>query len=70
MLAHAYNAIIDQGAGEPGHVREVFNGLNDTFKRFLSILLTTVKLTGAKVYKNQTAMHKSILSKDISLKRE
>ena len=35
MLAHAYNIIIGWGVGEPEHVREVFDGINETDKRFL-----------------------------------
>ena len=50
MLAHAYKIIVDHGAGGPGHDREVVYGLNATEKRFLSMLITTVKLTGTSSY--------------------
>ena len=50
ILAHAYNIIIDSGCGSLRHRREVVDGLNDTDKMFLSMLMTTLKLTGAEYY--------------------
>ena len=47
MLAHAYNIITDRVVGAQGHGREVSDGLNDTNKRFLLILMTTLKLPDA-----------------------
>ena len=42
MLAHSYNIIIDHGVGAPVHGIEVVYGLNYTYKRFISMLITTV----------------------------
>ena len=70
MLEHAYNIIIDHGVGAPEHVREVFDGLNATEKGFLSMLITTVQLTGVADYNSQMAMHTSTANIDISLERE
>ena len=70
MLAHAYNIIIDRGVGAPGHGREVVDGLNDTEKRLLSILITTVQMTGAEYYDSQTANLTSTENTYISLARE
>ena len=69
MLAHAYNIIIDSGVGAPGNFREVVDGLNDTEKRFLSMLMTTLQLHGAAVYESQISMHTSTSNTDIILSR-
>ena len=70
MLANTYNIIIDSGVEAPGYGREVVNGLNATGKRFLSMLKTTVKLTGAPAYDTQMEMHTSTVNTDISIERE
>ena len=70
MLAHAYNIIIDSGVGEPGHGRYFVDGLNDTNKKFLSMLTTNVKLPGAAAYELERAMHTSTEKTDIGLARE
>ena len=67
MLAHAYNIITDRGVGAPGHVREVVDGFNATNKRFILMLMKTVKLPGASDYDSQMAMHNSTANTDISL---
>ena len=50
MLAHAYNIIIDCAVVAPGHIREAFDGLNSTDKRFLLMLMPIVQLPGAVDY--------------------
>ena len=50
MLSQVYNNMIDRGVVEPGHGREVFGGLNDTKKWLISMLITTVLLSGASDY--------------------
>ena len=46
MFANTYNIIIYRGIGSLGHGREFVDGLNDTNKRFISMLTTTVRLNG------------------------
>ena len=70
MLVHVYNIIIDRSGGSPGHVREVVYGLNDNGKKLISMLITTVQLTGASDYDSQMLMHTSTENTDISLSRE
>ena len=70
MLEHAYNIIIYRSVGDPGHGRDVIDGLNDTHKIFISMLMTTVQLTGAEDYESQMEVHTSTENKDISLARE
>ena len=46
MLAHVSNIIIDWGVWSPVHSGEVVNGLNDTDKMLISMLIMTVQLPG------------------------
>ena len=47
MLSHAYNIAIDCGVGAPINFKDVVDGLNVTEKMVLTILMTTVQLSGA-----------------------
>ena len=69
MLEHAYNIITYRGVGAPGHGIEVVDGLNENDKRFISMLFTTVQLSGAATYDSHMAMHVSTVNTDISLAR-
>ena len=53
MLAHVYNIIIDRGVGSPGNIQEVVGFLNATDKRFLSLRITNVQLSGTAGYDTQ-----------------
>ena len=70
MLAHAYNFIIDHVVGAPGHEKEVLDVLNANEKRFISMLMATVKLTGSTDYDSYMAMYPSTTNTDIILARE
>ena len=50
ILTYEYNIIIDGVVGETGHEREVFDGLNATYKSFISMLMITIQLPGAEDY--------------------
>ena len=50
MLADAYNIIIDCGVGAPRRGREVVDGLNATYKMFISMLTKNAQLAGAVAY--------------------
>ena len=56
-----------RGVVEPGHVRDVVDGLNVTNKMFISMLMTTVKLPGAAAYESYMVIHTSTANTDISL---
>ena len=61
MYPARYIIIVDHGIGAPRHYREIFNGFNTNYKRFLSMLMKTVQLTGVVAYDTHMAMHTSIL---------
>ena len=69
MLSHEYNIIMDSGVGSLVHDREVVYGLNATYERFFSMLITTVQLHGAAAYDSQMVIHTSTAEIGISLAR-
>ena len=50
MFAHTCNITIDSGLVAPGHGRDVFDGFNYTYKRSVSMLMTSVQLPVAATY--------------------
>ena len=69
MFYHAYNIEIVCGVGAPGHGKDVVDGLNATDKRFLTMFITTVQLSGTATNDSQMFIHTTIVNKDISLSR-
>ena len=70
MLYHAHEIIIDIGVEAPGHGKDVVDGTNATYKRYLSMLMTTVQLPDAPTKKSKMLVHTSIENTDIILERE
>ena len=67
MLLQDFYVIIDCDISAPGHDREVFDGINATYKRFLFPLMSTVQLPGAKMYDTQMEMHYKAQTENVSL---
>ena len=68
MLSHAYKIAIDCGGGAPGDGKDDVDGLNNTEKKgFFTILMKTVKLTGAYTNNSQMIMHIAMSNTYISL---
>ena len=67
MFSHEYNIVIYCGVGSPGHGKCFVDGLNDTDKSFLSVLMTTVLLSGAATNDLHIFMHTSISNTYISV---
>ena len=70
MFSHAYNIAVGCSIGAPVHGKDVVDDLNATEKRFLSMLMTTVKIPGAVTNDSQMVMLTSRSNTDISLSRE
>ena len=70
MLSQVFSVIIDCGISAPRHGRKVVDGLNSIDKRFLLQLMSTVQLTGGKVYNTQMFMHTRTHTSDVGLARE
>ena len=67
MLSHIYNIVVDRSAGSPGHGKDVVDGLNTTYKRFISILMTAVQLHGTATNNAHKGMHARMINTYISL---
>ena len=65
MLEHAYNMIVNCVVKEPRHRIDVDDGLNETYKQLLSMLMTTVILPNEAAYESQMVMHTSTANTDI-----
>ena len=62
-----FSIIIDCGISATGHGGGVLDGLNAIYKRFPFQLMSTVQLTGAKIYVTQMVMHTVICTSGVSL---
>ena len=69
MLSNAYDIVIDRGFGLTRHIKYVVYGLNATVKRFLTILMKTVQLTGTSTNHSNMVIHTSMSNIDIILAR-
>ena len=69
MLSHTYKILIHCVVEAPEHGIVFVDGLNATEKRFLTVLMTTVKLPGADTNYSQTVIHTAMSNTDISLAR-
>ena len=69
MLSHLYSIIIDRGVGAPAHCKYVVDVFNVNDIRFLTMLMTTVKLPGADNNYSQRIMHTTMSNTDISIAR-
>ena len=69
MLYHAYNIVTNPGVGAPGLGKDVVYDLNATEKGFFTMLMTTVKLTGAATNNSHMVMHTIMSNTYINLSR-
>ena len=59
-MAHIYGIIIYFGVGTPGNGRDIFDGLNVTDKRFISISMENTQFNCSKGYNNQMEMYTTV----------
>ena len=59
MWSHAHDILIYSGVGSYGYGKYVLDGLNATYKRYLSMLITTVQLPNATKNNSQMVIHTS-----------
>ena len=62
MLSHSFYVIIYCGISAPGNGKQVVDGLNTIYKRFLIQLIPTVQMLGENNYYTQMVMHTGIFS--------
>ena len=69
-MSQTYSIIIDHGISEPGHGKEVVDGLNDVDKRYIYQLMSKVQLPGSFIFDSQIKIHTGNENKDVSLAQE
>ena len=57
VLSQRHSIIFDQGISAPGHGKEVVDGLNAIYKRYMHQLMYTVQLPGSKIFERQILIH-------------
>ena len=67
VMSQCYSIIIDRGISEPGHGKEVVDGLNDVDKRYISQLMSTVQLSVSIRFYSHIQMHTGTEKYDVSL---
>ena len=55
---------------EPGHDKEVVDGLNSVDKRYIYQLMSTVQLPGSKIFDSQIQINTVTQKYDVSLAKE
>ena len=68
-MAHTYDIIIDRGMGAPGHIIEVFGGLNTTENVLYQCSWVTVQVTSSEGYGMQMLMNTATQKRHKSGKR-
>ena len=67
VMSRCYSIIIDRGISVPRHVKEVVDGLNDFYKRYIYQLMSTVQLPESNGFDSQIQMHTGNPKDDVSL---
>ena len=66
-LSQRRSIIFDQGISELGNGKEVADGCNAIYKRYMYQLMSTVQLPGSKIFEKHILMHSCTPKKDASL---
>ena len=69
-MSQCYSIIIDKGISEPGHGKEVVDGLNDVYKWYIYKLMSTVKLHRQNRFDSHMKIHTVNQKYDVSLAKE
>ena len=70
VMSQCYSIIIYQGISSPGHGKEVVAGLNSVGNRYIYQLMSTVQLTGSKIFDFQMQIHIGNQTDDVSITRK
>ena len=57
VLTQSFNIINERGINALGHIREVVDGLNSAYKRFIFQLMSTVQLPGINRFDTQMELY-------------
>ena len=67
FFSQCYSIIIDQGIIEPGHGKEMFDGLNVIDKRYIYKWMYNVQHPGSKTFDSHILIHSCAPKKDVSM---
>ena len=70
VISQTYSLIIDRGISARGHGKEVVDGFNAVYKRYIYQLMSKVQLPGSIRFDSQIKKHTGTEKKDVSLARE
>ena len=57
VLSQCHSIIIDRGISEPAHGKEVADGLNNIYKRYIYLLISNVQLPGSEIFDSHIIIH-------------
>ena len=67
VILQCYSVINYRGISAPGHVKEVFDGINAIEKCFMYQLMSYVQLQRSRTFDSQILMHSCTPTNDVSL---
>ena len=67
VMSQYYSIIIDLGISASGHEKEVVDGLNAFYKRYIYQFISTVQLPVSNIFDSQIQMHTGNQKDDVSL---
>ena len=70
VMYQCYSIIIDRGINAPRHGKYVLDGLNAVDRRYIYQLMSTVQLTGSKIFDSQMKIHTGNQKYYVSLAKE
>ena len=70
VMSQCNSITIYRDISAPGHEKEVVYGINAVDKRYIYELISTVQLTGSKIFDSQIQMHTGTRKDDVSLAKE
>ena len=70
FLFQCYAIIIYRGISAPDHGKEVIDGINAIYKRYIYQLVSNVQLPGSKTFYSQILIHSWAQNNDVSLAKQ
>ena len=70
VMSQTYSIIIDPGISAPGNGKEVVDGLNAVYKRYIYQLMSKFQLPGPVRFDSQIEIHTGTENKDVGLAKE
>ena len=67
VLSQLHSIIFDWGISAPEHGKEVVDCLNAIDKRYIYQLISTVQISGSKIFGKNILMHSCTPKNDVSL---